>query len=247
MTRDFNKDGQVLFGQKIINFKVKRNPRRKRTIGLCIEPNGDVLIISPINTPEWRLNQLVISKGEWIIKKLNSIANNPLPKEKKFVSGETFLFLGKKLNLRIIPNINLEKTNVTLNGDFIDVLTDKTDKIDYPFIKDSLVNWYKMAAFKIITERVKYYADKMAINEPQVLIRNQKKRWGSCSTKGILRINWKIIMSPINLIDYLVVHELCHLRHMNHSDKFWKYLNSIMPDYQEREKDLKEMGKEFQI
>ena len=95
-------------------------------------------------------------------------------------------------------------------------------------------------ALKVIPERVAYYAPKVGVTYGNITIRNQKSRWGSCSAKGNLNFNWKLALMPDEILDYVVVHELAHRMEMNHSDKFWKIVENVLPDYRERRKWLKE-------
>lgn len=100
-------------------------------------------------------------------------------------------------------------------------------------------------ALKIFPERVEYYARKMGISYGRITIREQKTRWGSCSSKGNLNFNWKLTLMPMEILDYVVVHELAHRREMNHSKDFWKIVEQVLPDYQERRKQLRELTGAF--
>lgn len=100
-------------------------------------------------------------------------------------------------------------------------------------------------ALKIFPERVEYYARKMGISYGRITIREQKTRWGSCSSKGNLNFNWKLTLMPMEILDYVVVHELAHRREMNHSKDFWKIVEQVLPDYQERRKQLRELAGAF--
>jgi predicted metal-dependent hydrolase len=238
--------GQVTFGRKTINFAIIRSPRRKKTIALSIGPAGDVLVRSPIHAPYSKLIHVVKSKSEWIIKKTGSLKISHHA-EKEFVSGESFPYLGRHLRLKILRSHNHNKPAVRLHksrlivGGYCDTPNDQCPGE----IRNVLINWYSVQAKKRIIERANIYVKKMGLPDPKVLIRDQQKRWGSCDTKGVLRFNWRIIMAPMSIVDYVIVHELCHLKYRNHSNAFWKYLGSILPDYDKRKERLREEGSNF--
>ena len=100
---------------------------------------------------------------------------------------------------------------------------------------------------KLIEERVAYYARIMGVTYQRISMRNQKTRWGSCSTKGTLSFNWRLMLAPPAILDYVVVHELCHLTHMNHSPAFWQAVGQVCPDYKECHKWLREHGQELTL
>jgi predicted metal-dependent hydrolase len=240
---------KITFGQKTINFSIIRSARRKKTIALSIEPTGYVLVRAPINTPYPRLTQIVKSKAKWIIRRLGSLDNTLPPVKKEFVSGESFPLLGRHVRLKVLQDSDVNKPVVRMHRGRIKVIVNTINDNGKSSIeiKDAITKWYRLQAAKRIPERTKVYSKKMGLEEPKVFIRDQQKRWGSCNSKGILRFNWRIIMAPMSLIDYVVVHEICHLKYMNHSKLFWKYLGMIMPDYEKRERSLKENGIGFQI
>lgn len=113
------------------------------------------------------------------------------------------------------------------------------DKSDY---EKRLEAPYRQAAKEYIPKRVRFYADILQVDYGKITIRDQKTRWGSCSSSGNLNFNWRLILAPPKVLDYVVIHELCHRKEMNHSTRFWQYVESIMPDYKEQRKWLKDNG-----
>lgn len=241
-----NMEGKITLNEKPLKFSVLRSRRRKRTIALCIEPTGEVLVRAPFHTPHSRLSEVVESKRGWIIKKLRSLDNIYPVVKKEFVSGESFPYLGRHLRLKIRQDHHANKPVVNIGRGRLEVLLNTTSNgRRAEETRDAVVSWYKAQAAKYIPERVRVYAKKMALSEPKILIRNQQKIWGSCTAKGVLRFNWRMMMAPVSLIDYVVVHELCHLKHKNHAAPFWEYLYTIMPDYEKRKKTLRRNGIEY--
>ena len=240
---------KVIFGRKTIRFSVIRNARRKKTIAISVEPDGKVLVRAPMNTSYSRLTHVVKSKAEWIITKLGSLNDVSQQLKKEFVSGESFYYLGRHMRLKILKDRDVKKTVVRMYRCRLEVIMNtagKNGKVPEE-IRDAITKWYKIQAARRIRKHVEIYADKMGFTVSSILIRDQKKIWGSCSTKGVLRFNWRIIMAPMSLVDYVVVHELCHLKYRNHSKSFWKYLGMIMPDYERRREVLRQKGKSYQF
>jgi predicted metal-dependent hydrolase len=114
-------------------------------------------------------------------------------------------------------------------------------------VRRALTKWYRRLAGKRLPQRVEIYATRAGVACPPVLIRNQEKRWGSCSSKGELRFNWRIIMAPMSLVDYVVAHEVCHLEVRDHSPTFWRLLGTILPDYEERRARLRVKGRLYRL
>ncbi len=243
--------GKVTFGRKTINFAIIRSPRRKKTIALSIGPAGDVLVRTPVHAPYLKLVHVVKSKSEWIIKNTASLQIFSHV-EKEFVSGESFPYLGRHLRLKIRrshnykrPIVKLLKGRLEIVGVHINTSSQSNNGQKPGEIRKVLMDWYSAQAKKRIIERANIYARKIGLPEPKVLIRDQQKRWGSCDTQGILRFNWRIIMAPMSIVDYIVVHELCHRKYRDHSNSFWKYLGSILPDYEKRKERLREEGSKY--
>ena len=114
-------------------------------------------------------------------------------------------------------------------------------------VKDSLTSWYKQRAEIKLNEKAKRYAKQIGVEYKTVGIKSYKSRWGSCSVDGDIDFNWKIIMAPNRIVDYVVVHELCHLKHHDHSPQFWQAVEQVLPDYAERKEWLKENGLVLEI
>jgi len=114
-------------------------------------------------------------------------------------------------------------------------------------IKDNLEKFYKKQAIDVLKERTDYYSNILKVAPKNIVIKNQKTLWGSCSSKGNINYNYKIVMAPLEILDYIVVHELCHLVYMNHSKDFWDLVESIIPDWKKRRNWLKENGYKLKI
>lgn len=239
------KKGCVLFGKKQIDFQIRRSQRRK-TLGICVDPVEGIFVRTPEKAPLKSIEKIVHSKSIWILKKKNEfdeiLRYKPV---KEFISGESFLYLGKKYRLKIVNKCIAPKLTVC-SGNFTVCLKNgigKAEKIK--IIRQLLAVWYKKHAKIILNRRIKYFLEKLGLNMPEVVLNSDTKYWGNCLNPEKISFNWYIIMAPLNLIDYVVAHELCHLIHKNHSKEFWKLLGSIMPDYELRIERLKKSGVEY--
>ncbi len=147
------------------------------------------------------------------------------------------MFLGREYQLR--HDRELAK-GVYLQAE--QVVVSPGTRNDPRSIRKLIRAWYCASAGKILAERIAFYSSSLAVNPRRVAVKEHRRQWGSCSRKGNLNFNWKLVMAPIEIVDYVVVHELSHLHHLNHSKLFWEKVASIIPDYKERRKWLKNHG-----
>jgi predicted metal-dependent hydrolase len=211
---------------------------KRRTIALIIERDGSFTVRAPMRAPRVAIETFIQQKTDWITrtrKKINSI--EPIV-GKQYTDGETFLFLGSFFGLKLV---GLQKPSLRFDSGFTLSQTAQT-KGEQVFTR-----WYKERALEIISERVKQYAQQYNFAPKQVKISSAKTRWGSCSPDGTLNFTWRLVMAPLEVIDYVVVHELAHLRVKNHSIKFWKAVETIYPEYKKQRKWLKENGENLSL
>ncbi|MFW6287556.1 MAG: M48 family metallopeptidase [bacterium] len=231
----------ITINNRTIKYDIIRT-KRKKTIGIQIDPDNGVLIRSPKRVSDQEIEEIVKNKADWIFRKLEDLAQiKPAPAAKDFVNGDKVLYLGRKYELSIIEDNNLKYFSLRLVNDKIRVFinSDLAEENRREIIRSFLISWYQEQAERVIKARVSKYQLQIGKKPNNIRVKNQKKRWGSCSSKGNLNFNWKIIMAPLEIIDYLVVHELVHLVHPNHSKKFRDKLASIIPEYKEREEWLR--------
>jgi predicted metal-dependent hydrolase len=113
-------------------------------------------------------------------------------------------------------------------------------------VRAALIDWYKRNASRKLPERVAHWASKLDAKAPEVLLTEPRKRWGSSSPSGTIRVNWRIVQAPMSLVDYVVAHELTHLRHPDHTSEFWRTLERVMPDYVTRKTTLRALGPDME-
>ncbi|AEH60762.1 protein of unknown function DUF45 [Methanosalsum zhilinae DSM 4017] len=214
---------------------------RKKTIGLQIDANNHLIVRAPQSLSEKQVNDLLNQRSKWIISNLDGSSQMSKNHEKKFVDGEIFLLKGQSYSLKIDFN--------TSEGGIVEIKDDQLIVSISPtisrygqsvFIRNLLIDFYRKEAEKTIFERIKYYLKFFDSEPASIKIKYMKSRWGSCSGQNRLSFNMRIIMAKVDVIDYLIVHELCHLKHKNHSRKFWNSVKAILPDYEKRKKWLRE-------
>ena len=216
-----------------LDINVIRSPRKK-SMHIVIERDGTVSVQVPENIGDDRILSILKSKEYEIHKKLLYWKElNKEHIERQFVSGQSFMYLGKNYNLQIVSG---QKQNLIFKeGKFL--LNDKTASP-----RDAFVNFYKKQAGIKIAERLKIYENSVSKNPGKVEIRSLPTRWASCTPTGNIYFNWKCVMAPIAILDYLIIHELVHLEHPNHSRAFWDKVSTISPNYQQHETWLKRNG-----
>jgi predicted metal-dependent hydrolase len=218
--------------------------RNRKTMAIHIRPPGDIVVFSPLYTSEEIIRNRVRSKGRWILKKIAEVKHlDPEKYKKKFIQGEKFLFLGKHYDLKIIKNGRKIPKIFFENG----VFYLETEILDYEKSKKAMEKWYRSIAGRIIDDRVELLSQKLGSFPRSAKAKEQKARWGSCTSRGDLYFNWRLAMAPPGIIDYIVVHELCHLIQRDHSRRFWNLVGSILPDFKKRKKWLKENGLKLEI
>jgi len=222
---------------------------KRKTIGIKIDKNGEVKVSAPLRLGKKQIEEVIREKSDWIISKLNIVRemnSNIVPRE--FVSGEKLLYLGKEYTLKIVDR-DLARSEVFLQNDTISVYISAslTEEARKQKIKETLIKWYRQCFSEVVNDRIEKYSLKLNATPCNVAIKDQRTRWGSCSVKGNINLNWRLVMAPIDIIDYVVVHELCHLKIMNHSKDFWLLVESVLPCYKEKRKWLKTYGYKLAI
>jgi len=232
----------IQYGNKDIFFNIKRSNRRK-TVGIYIDPVRGVFVRSPRFLKVDKIEEIVRKRARWIVEKQELLKNySYLGSVKEFVSGEAFPYLGKQYRLKVIKSSTEKEEKCKLiNGRFlVEINRDLNGERVKRNVKKALVNWYLERAEEKIPERVRLYARQIGGWPERIEIKNHKRRWGSCAPSGVIRFNWKIVMAPVTILDYVIVHELCHLIYQHHSSQFWKKVQTIIPDYTKRRNTLKE-------
>jgi predicted metal-dependent hydrolase len=225
----------VEYGTTTIKYELTYT--RRKTLGITVHTDQRVTVRAPEGTPLDIVEAVVLKKGSWIVKKRQNFEEYlPTLPPRRYVSGETHLYLGRRYRLKVIEDRN-EGVKL-LHGRFILHVRDKTD-LDRK--KKLLEKWYRQRAKIVFKERltaVYSHAARHGIPYPEMKIRLMKKRWGSCSTKGTILLNLKLIQTPKASIDYVIIHELAHIKEHNHGRAYYNLLDKLMPTWKERREEL---------
>ncbi|MFT6909381.1 MAG: putative metal-dependent hydrolase [Oleiphilaceae bacterium] len=226
---------------KGITAKVIRTSRRK-TAQVRVD-EGKVSILVPDDLSDSRVDEILTKKTQWIRGKmyLHGQALSVQPKE--YVSGESFSYLGRNYRLKVLKGS--EQPMKLLNGRL--QVTLPTGSNSPQSVREALIDWYSSHAEAKIQEKAARYTSVIGVKPTSVGIRDFKSRWGSCHLSGDILYNWKIVIAPNRIVDYVVVHELCHLKQHDHSDKFWKLVSQVIPDYAECKEWLRVNGRALEV
>lgn len=219
---------KIRFGSRDIAFNILYKPRK--SVGITVRPDQSVLVTSPANLSLAKIIAIVKKKAGWIIKQQSYFLSfHPLTPARRYVSGETHLYLGKQYRLKLLKS---KTESVKLKGGFIFVYT--KNKEDMKQVKHLINNWYRENASikfaKYLAECKKMFS-RYPLKEIKIELRNMPKRWGSCTVKGKIILNPELIKAPRRCIEYVLIHELCHTKYPNHSNSFFNLQSRIMPDW----------------
>ena len=211
-----------------------RTDRRK---SVSIEIEGSIVrVLAPKTISDSRIRDQISKRRQWITTKLHEQVKSEKPKQREYVSGENVLYLGKNYRLKVIID---EKPSIKLKRGYLETTVTACDNDPKRTIKELVEGWYRSQAERRLQEKTVRFAGVIGVNPTSISIKNYKSRWGSCSPKGDVSLNWRIIQAPHSIIDYVVVHELCHLLEHNHSPKFWRHVERQIPNWKECREWLK--------
>ena len=236
--------GGIQFGDTRIEYSIVRRATRTTT-AITVHPDRSIEVVAPKGMRKKEVADFVRSKAVWVIKQQAHFARLRVPQEKQFVNGESFQYLGRqyRFKMRIVTGSNVtSKVCLKAGTFFVDMPKRWSVTKRKQAARELLVDWFKEHAKSRLAERARIYARQLGVPAPRTFVRDQQKRWGSCNKKKELRFNWRIIMAPMPLVDYVAAHELCHLFYYDHSPEFWSLLRKILPDFEKRRGQLEKDG-----
>lgn len=210
---------------------------RRKTIALVVQPDGRLVVRAPLRTSQKIIDAFVTSKADWIEKSRQSqVSRRKFFPKRNFSPGELFWYLGKQYPMQLMTP---QRPALQFHLAFT------LDEKSVSQAKKHFEHWYREQARLYLTERVQYFANLYNFHYQQIKITSARARWGSCSARGTLNFAWRLIMAPPDIIDYVVLHELAHTVHHNHSQPFWSLVQSMLPDYAAKRKWLKQNSHQF--
>ena len=204
---------------------------RRRSIALVITPDGHLIVRAPLKAPVALIEKFVMEKNGWIREKIGEIRKRPLATVHAYEEGEPFFYFGRMYPLHIVESGNSP--------------VERTDRLCVcrtllPDIRHRVKCWYMQEAQREIHARCMWFSMTTGYTPKSIRITDARQRWGSCSSDGGINFSWRLIQAPLEIVDYVIVHELVHLKQHDHSKKFWAKVKEIMPDYERRREWLRE-------
>jgi len=254
----------VRYGDEELFYRVTYSKKRK-SLAIVLHRPDKIEVKAPDGCSISSIRTMVLLKSPWILKKLAVFADEgPRSVQRNYENGESFHYLGQVISLAItgggsgpleggpgcgcIAGRSGGKTprsarpRVTLCGTTLSIIVpgNITEQARRNYVKKMVLSWYRAMSVRILGERVRFFSSVIGIPVPEFRVRNIRRRWGSCSVDNHLSFNMKLVMAPENQIDYVVLHEMCHIFHKNHQAGFWSTVGRYMPDYKERKGLLKQ-------
>lgn len=207
---------------------------KRKTIAIIVQRDGKVIVRAPLKASERQIRQFVGSKSGWIGEKKIQMQEQAPALQKKFTAGERFPYLGQEYALSVVSG---PRAGLRFEGGFS---LNQNSQAEAALLFEK---WYKAAARQVLNERTRFYAQKFGLEYKKIRISSARTRWGSCSSRGTLSFTWRLVMAPLEVVDYVVVHELAHLRMQNHSAAFWAEVAKMLPDFKRHRDWLKKNGR----
>lgn len=232
----------IHYGAETIRFAVRRQPeRRKGSIAIHVEPEGIVLVDAPTGASQAAILAAMRKRARWVHGHLSGFRRrhaHVLPRE--YVSGESVMYLGRRYRLKVIP-ANSADAGVKLCGGHLEV---RAAEFTPALVREEMEAWYRARARAVFTERIDDMLASIRWKQtaPSMRLQGMKTQWGSCSPTGNLTLNPWLVKAPRDCIDYVILHELCHIKEHNHSPRFFKVLDRHMPSWRQRKARLDDLA-----
>lgn len=216
---------------KTIEYELIR--KRKRTLSITIRRDASIVVSIPLKTSISEVEKVLLQKLPWIEKKIEEVKEIK-PTERNYIEGEDFLYNGEVYKLKIQSDTCGKNIGVEIDENQKSIIVFGKKDAEKKDIRRALEKWYVNQSNKKIEERVKYIINKTSLTPKLVKVKTLKASWGICTNKGNISLSWRLIMAPTSVMDYVIIHELCHLKHHNHSKEFWNLVEHYMPDYKKQ-------------
>ena len=227
---------RLMVGSQAIDYVITR--RERKTLEIAVEPDASVSVAAPLDASVDAIEIRLRRRAAWIVRQQRYFSQFlPRTPERLFISGETHLYLGRQYRLKVVPHV---QAGVKLTRGFIVVQTHRPSSTEAT--RELVVAWYRERAHVKFAERTELnlerFPDPETFRPRGLIIRQIKQRWGSMSPAGRLLLNRRLIEAPVDAIDYVITHELCHIAEPNHGAAFYELLDRVLPDWQHRKQRL---------
>ncbi len=220
---------------------------KRKSIAISFDRDGNLTVKAPSWVSRSRIDAFVASKEEWILAtavRLEREREKALAGRLRLENGDELSYLGEK---RVLSVIREQRSRARVSCVTDRLLLWVPYEADYEMKRACLEKWYRRQAQSVFAQKAQEFAEILGVDFKEIHIKDQKSRWGSCSGRGNLNFNWRLIMAPEPVCDYVIIHELCHLRFMDHSACFWELVGSICPEYKQYRRWLKENGQRLYV
>jgi hypothetical protein len=220
----------IQLGSEIVGYRFRR--ARRRSIGIVIDDDG-LRVAAPGHATIAEVETFIREKARWVQAKLSEWRAAPKPQVVSWSQGSTIALLGTPVTVELLPS----QRGIVLDAGRLGI--GLAPRGEPAAVRKRGIAWIKERALALLGERLALYAARLGVATPALALSNARSQWGLCSEGGRVRLNWRLIHLPLHLVDYVVAHELAHLREMNHSPRFWAVVGSIYPDYRKARAELR--------
>lgn len=225
----------ALLAGREVSYVIRRS-RRRRTLCLMVDHRG-LTLAAPLNASDRRLEGFLHGAADWALRKLDAWRGG-LPAAPAWREGERLRYLGVELKLALRPGL-MEMPPVPARGELVVTLP---DPLDAACVAGQVLGWYRHQALAVFREQAQLLAPRLGVAVPPLALSSAQTRWGSCNRHGEVLLNWRLVQAPLELVRYVVAHELAHLRHMDHSPRFWAAVGEAFPAWREARARLRREG-----
>ena len=236
---------QYHIGQTVVPYEIEWSPNRG-TIGLSMDSEMELLVRAPTDATLGDVEEVLDDKQQWILETLYGLAEQQDPPlDKEFLSGEKLLYNGRRYRLKVTEESVVEPS-LDFDGDRFQLSVPKDSAVSVKRKRQTAVDWYTTKAAEVLPERAERFTDKLGATEVEVDTRELHRRWGEFKRNQIT-LNWRLVLAPRKIQDYVIAHELAHFKHDEHSDAFWNTVGTLVPDYRERREWLRVNGATLRV
>lgn len=236
--------GHMMIDDMRMPYVLVRSPKRRRIISFSINAEEQIRILAPLGARFDAIESTLQRRRSWLKNALEYQRKKQAAKRKNFSSGGEILYLGRphllKITIDAAKKQGCELQDNTLTINFHEAATDDDIKLE-------MMLWYKKQARDYFKTRADFWCQEMGVRYRKLLVSNPRRLWGSCSGRNIVRLNWRLILAPAEIVDYVVVHELAHIKHKNHARQFWSYVERYIPDWRARRLHLRKLGPDVSL
>ncbi|MFV1602337.1 MULTISPECIES: M48 family metallopeptidase [unclassified Phaeobacter] len=239
-----SKNFTLVYGEERIPYAVNPDPKRTTRIAIHVDPDGSVVVDAPPEFEDSRVQSAVQKRARWVIDNVVEARHRfDHVRPKEYVSGEQVLYLGRRYVLKVIQE-TVDKPSVRLKGNRLVVTTRSGDPED---VRGRMRGWYRVKARDYFARRLTELASRLPWidAEPSFRLLNMTRQWGSCSPNGQINLNPNLIKAPRECVEYVLMHELAHLKHHDHGPEFWKLIDHHVPEWNDTKRNLDIMAEVF--